>query len=479
MKKITFIIALLFTAFQGSAQIASGSVAPNFTATDINGTVHTLSTYLAAGKTVIIDVSATWCGPCWNYHGTKALADFYNAYGPNGSNEVVVLFVEGDASTTLADLNGTGTNTQGDWVSESPYPIIDGSNIGSLYQITYFPTVFRICPNGIVSEIGTLSATSLKNSINTNCGTTLTGAQNHLLAMDTEGSFCTATGSATAKVKNYGANAVTTATVNLKENGVVVGTKASTGSFSQFATKTITFDPITINPASDYTVEIASVNNNANFNPAFSVADNNLGVAVYSAANVVVKVYTDNYPTEMSWSIKNGLGVTVASGGPYVGSANGGGADANTTKTQNVTLNSNDCYSVQLSDSYGDGWGYGSTPHGLEIFSAANVSLYNVAVANFGTVLLKSNVLTTNALGVATNDVNKFSVFPNPTSGIVQINTEETVAVSIIDVTGKVVYNSNTVTKLTSIDLTGLQKGIYIAKIIGDNTITTEKIILK
>ena len=335
------------------------------------------------------------------------------------------------------------------------------------------------CPNGIVFEIGTLSATSLKNSINANCGTTLTGAQNHLLALDTEGSFCTATGSPTAKVKNYGANAVTTATVNLKENGVVVGTKASTGSFSQFATKIITFDPITINPASDYTVEIVSVNSGANFNPALSVADNNLGVAAYSTANVVVKVYTDNYPTEMSWSIKNGLGVTVASGGPYVGSANGGGADANTTKTQNVTLNLNDCYSVQLSDSYGDGWGYGSTPHGLEIFSAANVSLYNVAVANFGTVLLKSNVLTTNALGVATNDVNKFSVFPNPTSGIVQINTEETVAVSIIDITGKVVYNSNTVTKLTSIDLTGLQKGIYIAKIIGDNTITTEKIILK
>jgi hypothetical protein len=479
MKKITFIIALLVSAFQGSAQIASGSVAPNFTATDINGNVHTLSTYLAAGKTVIIDVSATWCAPCWNYHGTKALADFYNAYGPNGSNEVVVLFVEGDASTTLSDLNGTGNNTQGDWVSESPYPIIDGSNIGSLYQITYFPTVFRICPNGIVSEIGTLSATSLKNSINASCGVTLTGAQNHLLAMDTETSFCTATGSPIAKVKNYGANAVTTATVNLKENGVVVGTKASTGSFSQFATKTITFDPITINPASDYTVEIVSVNSGTNFNPALSVADSNLGVATYSAANVVVKVYTDNYPTEMSWAIKNSAGTTVASGGPYAGSANGGGIDANTTKTQNVTLNLNDCYTVQLSDSYGDGWSYGSTPHGLEIFSAANVSLYNLPAANFGTALVKSNVLTTTVLGVASNDVNKFSVFPNPTSGIVQINTEETVAVSIVDVTGKIVYNSNTVTKLTSIDLTGLQKGIYIAKIIGDKTITTEKIILK
>ena len=34
----------------------------------------------------------------------------------------MVFFVEADAATTDADLNGTGTNTQGNWVEGSHIP---------------------------------------------------------------------------------------------------------------------------------------------------------------------------------------------------------------------------------------------------------------------------------------------------------------------------------------------------------------------
>ena len=50
MKKITLFFALLLLSFQSNAQIAPGSVAPDFTATDINGVSHHLADYLAAGK---------------------------------------------------------------------------------------------------------------------------------------------------------------------------------------------------------------------------------------------------------------------------------------------------------------------------------------------------------------------------------------------------------------------------------------------
>lgn len=296
--------------------------------------------------------------------------------------------------------------------------------------------------------------------------------------LDSETGFCTSNGSPIIKFKNLGANAVTYGTVNLKENGIVIATKNFTSNASQFATNSVTLDPITVNNASEYSVEVTNVNNSSNFNAGNSLANLDLYVAAYSPANIVVKVYTDNYPTEISWKIKNSVGATVGNGGPYVGSANGGGADANTTKTKSVILPTNECFSIELLDSYGDGWGAGSTPHGLEVF-ANNISIANMSVGNFGTTITKSNVMTRTVLATDNFAVQKTTFFPNPTTGIVQINTETPVNIAIIDVLGKTVYASKNITKNSSIDLSNLQKGIYFAKIEGGNASTTEKIILK
>jgi len=476
MKKLLLILFVMFSVTI-NAQLASGTVAPNFTATDINGNVHSLSDYLAAGKTIIMDISATWCGPCWNYHNSHALEDLYASYGYGGSEEVVVLFVEGDGTTGINDLNGLTATSQGNWVLNTPYPIIDSANIASLYQISYFPTVYRICPNGIVTELQQPTTAAFVSSINSSCGS-LVGTQNNIEMLDSESGFCTNTGSPVVKFKNLGANAVTSGTVNLKENGNVIATKDFTSSAAQFATNAVTLDPITVNSTSEYSVEVTNVNNAPNFNAGNSVANLDLYVAAYSPANISVKVYTDNYPTEISWKIRNSLGVVAGSGGPYIGLANGGGADANTTKTKSVILATNQCYSIELLDSYGDGWGSGSTPHGLEVF-ANGVSIASVLVGNFGTTLTKANAITTTVLATDNFASQKTAVFPNPTTGIIQINTENPVNIAIVDVLGKTVYNANDITKNSSIDLSNLQKGIYFAKIEGDNASTTEKIILK
>ncbi len=478
MKKILLLLFGFYLSVS-NAQIASGSVAPDFDAVDINGVSHKLSDYLSAGKTVIIDVSATWCGPCWNYHNTKALDDIYEAYGVDASNEVVVLFVEGDANTSLADLNGTGTNTQGNWVAGTPYPIIDGSNIGSLYQITYFPSVFRICPNGIVTLIDQASSAVIRSGINTGCATPLVGTQNNAHALAVENGFCASSGAAIAKIKNYGENTLTSINLNLKENGNVVANKTFTGTVGRFVTKSLTFDSYTFDPTAAYSFEIAAVNGGTTFSPSF--LENNLGVksAVQVPENIVVKIYTDNYPTEMSWKIKNNVGVIVASGGPYIGLANGGGQDANTTIIQNVTLPVGICYTIQLLDSFGDGWSGGSTPHGIEISDANDISLYSSFVGNFGTISNKANVISTSALGIETTDKFQTVAYPNPTTGILYLQTETAVNIAIVDVLGKVVFEAKQVSKNEPIVLSHLQKGIYMAKMNTENKSWTEKIVIQ
>ena len=132
LRILTAFCLFAFGTYSSQAQLTAGSIAPDFTATDINGTTYHLYDYLDQGKTVVIDVSATWCGPCWSYHNSGALEDLYTLYGPGGTDEMMVFYIEGDAATTLADLNGTGSNTQGNWVAGTPYPIIDNASIAKI-----------------------------------------------------------------------------------------------------------------------------------------------------------------------------------------------------------------------------------------------------------------------------------------------------------------------------------------------------------
>ena len=98
--------------------------------------------------------------------------------------------------------------------------------------------------------------------------------------------------------------------------------------------------------------------------------------------------------------------------------------------------------------------------------------------ANFTTALALPNSLNTATLANETFNAKQFDVFPNPTTGIININSDVAVSVSIVDVTGKVVFTANNITKENSINLSGLQKGMYLAKITTANATTTEKIIL-
>lgn len=166
MKKLLLFAVLCFTGLSAAfAQLPSGSVCPNWTGTDLNGNSHTLYDYLDQGKTVYIDVSATWCGPCWNYHNTGALEGIWDQYGPPGTNEAMVFFIEGDAATNTACLYGPSGcvgGTQGNWVNGTGYPIIDDAGIANLLQISYFPTIYMVCPaDKKIYLVGQLPTTGL------------------------------------------------------------------------------------------------------------------------------------------------------------------------------------------------------------------------------------------------------------------------------------------------------------------------------
>lgn len=132
----------------------------DFTATDINGHSHHLQEYLDAGKTVIIDLSATGCGPCWKLHQSKVLDSLHNLYGPAGTNELVVLWIEIDPESDLAAIHGQGESTMGDFTNNNTWvvPIINDHTIESCFSALFdggVPTVYMVCSNGFYTDITT------------------------------------------------------------------------------------------------------------------------------------------------------------------------------------------------------------------------------------------------------------------------------------------------------------------------------------
>ena len=144
MKRILLLL-IVFIAYinMGNSQLSSGSTAPDWTVTDLDGNSHNLYSILNSGVDVVMDVSATWCGPCWSYHHSGILSNIHN------SGNAMVFFMEGDASTNLACLYGPSGcvgGTQGNWVAGTPYPIVheQGPAVRAAYGVNAYPTIFII-----------------------------------------------------------------------------------------------------------------------------------------------------------------------------------------------------------------------------------------------------------------------------------------------------------------------------------------------
>ncbi|MFT6782193.1 MAG: hypothetical protein ACJA1A_002126 [Saprospiraceae bacterium] len=167
MKKLPLQLFFLFSlcfAFNANAQLPSGTSAPDWTATDLNGVQYDMSDMLASGKHVVLEFSAVWCAPCWSFHNTGTMETLYDTYGPNGTDQIRVFYIEADQSTNTACLYGpAGCNgsTQGDWVTGHDFPFIDlmpgnANNMDNDYGVGYFPTVYAVSANGDngVYEVG-------------------------------------------------------------------------------------------------------------------------------------------------------------------------------------------------------------------------------------------------------------------------------------------------------------------------------------
>lgn len=134
---------------------------------------------------------------------------------------------------------------------------------------------------------------------------------------------------------------------------------------------------------------------------------------------------------------------------------------------------------IEFGDGNGDGT-FGTVANSVEglngntlVLSVTTTSADIDDKHKFDDILIQGELdVSIEDLNLTGNENNDISIFPNPTSGIICIDTEETQTVRIYNAEGKQVYSG----KDCEIDLSKFPNGVYIIKVITEGEVITKKI---
>lgn len=484
MLRLTAVFFAALLVNTASAQLEDGSIAPDFTATDINGVEWNLYDVLDEGKAVILDFSATWCGPCWSYHQQQVLHEIYETYGPDGTDEVMVFMLEADDDTTEDDLYGTGGNTTGDWVTGTPQPIIDNTyNVFQLYENTYYPTIYTVCPNRILVESGQASLEAHMEIINAaDCQPATLPNDPAIVSYDGATASCGAV-DVVVTIMNLGTDVLTSATIEVT-GGDSPLSYDWTGSLDTYETTEVMVGTVDLTGGGTLDIEITSADDNASNNSTTAIIDG----ATEATSHLRVELNTDNWGEETGWEILDDNGNVVAS-------ADAGTYASETNYIEDVFVPALGCYTFRITDTFGDGM-FGSQWGGID-GSAQCRSLNDdwnmVSVIydydgsyDFESEEAVGNVNTT--VGVEENAVaTGINVFPNPTNDITNLTfglaQASDVTVSVYNMLGAQVIAQDLGTvqageQRMELDFSTVEAGLYIVSLNVNGNVSTIRVTL-
>ena len=493
-KTLLSLVALLFTCATAFAQLPAGSTAPDFTITDIDGNEHNLYSILDEGKPVLLDLFATWCGPCWTFAETGVFEEFNTLYGAAGDNSAFTIAIEADPDTPESELYGGGSSV-GDWTTMIDYPMADNAD-GSIavdYALGYYPTIYLICPDRTVTEIGqgpgssywTVETLAEEVFVNT-CPQPVEGSNAMMQSYNSELVSC---GGGKIEpivtILNMGTEDMTACTINTVVDGAVISSYEWTGSLATFGSDQVTLAELPANTTDvSFTIVMAGDLNSSDDN-----IDVEITLATESHSYVHVQVNADFYPVETTWEILDQSGSVVMSGSYEAGTAdswNGGGPDADMTHDHFASLE-NGCYTFNAYDAYGDGQtGYSGSGAGTDgsiiVTDGDGTELLSIA-GGWGT---EASVAFEVTYGVGVEEVfeNSLSVFPNPASNnaalALTLTESNNVFVEVMNTLGQQVFaqasKMNAGENTIQIPVESLTTGMYYVNVRIANELITEKL---
>lgn len=262
---------------------------------------------------------------------------------------------------------------------------------------------------------------------------------------------------------NYGSNALITAELEVLVNGVSTKTMTWNGNLACLASETVDLGEIAF-PVEDLNLLEVRINN-VNGDSDEASGNDMTSSEIEGAPDVVGKVLklvirTDTHPEETTWKVTHlGTGEVVLEGGPY--------DTPNHTFNETLQITGDGCYDFTIYDAGGNGFTGGGV-YGLKAGSATLFSgkVFGDSESNEFSYEVVANAEET--LCTAT------TVYPNPTTGMVNIESEGDQNVTIYNMAGQRIYEGLSHGHL-QIDMKAYGAGIYAIQV-GDET---QRIIVK
>jgi PKD repeat protein len=117
------------------------------------------------------------------------------------------------------------------------------------------------------------------------------------------------------------------------------------------------------------------------------------------------------------------------------------------------------------------------------VFKGCNRSAYNKSTSSNATFVDNINITGTTTTGISTNSINTaITIFPNPSNGIftLQLNRSESFHVEVYNALGALVHATKKLDGAAhTLDLSGLAKGLYTAKIVFADRVEAKKLMME
>lgn len=442
--------------------LVGGNTSPNWTATDINGNSHTLYDYLDQGYTVILDFSATWCPPCASFHQSHVLKNLYEQHGPGTADDNLMVFlIESDDATDLADLNGTGDQSPIDWVTGTPYPIIDAEAVGDVYGVFGFPTIYTICPSRVIATHGYVADMAfmwdqcqvcMHQNADSPHDAALIPTYNEMFCRD-------ASTPLTTTLINVGTTPLTSATIEAVEcyDSIVVSTGTWTGSLGTYEAATVDLPAWEDAPPGGQCVffRITTPDDDA----ANSTSTNSNFYAMSpgpSGSGITIELLTDGHGDHLAWRL-------AAAFGDVVDRRDAGELENNTSYTFTYTLGADTCWWFIISNDVVDAIetpGYYRLSSYGETFITHEETWQTIVPGSM--FVDQAYFRTTSGVGVPQAIDPAVSVYPNPADVEVMVSgVEPGRRLTVHDATGRIVRSIRSTGQQAVIDIRELRTGMY------------------